>query len=205
MTRSSSWLAAKTFALLITLAACSDMPDKKKEAEKPAEPVTGRFALHQMYVGARAWSPDIQIRNLESIHLSEVKAPGGKAGAWRATFVSTTLQQSRTYTYSVINASPTLRKGVYSENPLSGTGSGRSFPLAALQRDSDEAYEKALKAKGAAEYDRKNPGMNIMLLLAMNPQFPDATWRVIWGESVSSSSFSVVVDASTGQVLETLH
>src|SRR5438876_151399 len=33
---------------------------------------------------------------------------------------------------------------------------------------------------------------------------PDLTWRVIWGDSVGTSNFSVFVDATTGEYLETM-
>jgi hypothetical protein len=36
-------------------------------------------------------------------------------------------------------------------------------------------------------------------------RFPDVTWRVIWGESVGTSDYSVYVDATTGQYLERMH
>jgi hypothetical protein len=75
--------------------------------------------------------------------------------------------------------------------------------MAAIKVDSDEAYQTALK-KGA-EYDKKNPGKPIILLLEANNQFPDPSWRVIWGESVGTSNFSIYVDASTGGYLETIH
>jgi hypothetical protein len=39
----------------------------------------------------------------------------------------------------------------------------------------------------------------------MNQRFPDAAWRIVWGENVSTSSDSVLVDASTGQYMGTLH
>ena len=45
--------------LLIALASCSEAPkkaQKAKEPEKPAEPVTGRYAFHQTFAAARTWS-----------------------------------------------------------------------------------------------------------------------------------------------------
>jgi hypothetical protein len=36
-------------------------------------------------------------------------------------------------------------------------------------------------------------------------RFANVTWRVIWGESVSSSDYSIYVDGSTGQYLEKAH
>jgi hypothetical protein len=36
-------------------------------------------------------------------------------------------------------------------------------------------------------------------------KYQDPVWRIIWGESAGTSDFSVYVDASTGDYLETLH
>ena len=52
---------------------------------------------------------------------------------------------------------------------------------------------------------KKNPDMQISYLLELTTHFPNPVWRVIWGDSVSHSSYSILVDASTGQYLETLH
>jgi hypothetical protein len=175
-------------ALLLLLAGCSTeapAPEKKAE-EKPAEPVTGRQALQQMYIAARGWAADIQPIKVTSILLTEVKAAPGRAGAWQALFVSASQSRARSYTYSVVESEGNLHKGVF-----------------AIKVDSDEAYQTALK-KGA-EYDKKNPGKPIILLLEANNQFPDPSWRVIWGESVGTSNFSIYVDASTGGYLETIH
>jgi hypothetical protein len=68
--------------------------------------------------------------------------------------------------------------------------------------DTDAAYKTALKH--AAEFDKKNPGKTISFLLEGNTRFPNPSWRVIWGESVGTSNFSVFVDASTGEYLQTM-
>ena len=39
-------------------------------------------------------------------------------------------------------------------------------------------------------------------LLEQTSRFPDLAWRIVWGESVSASKYSVFVDASTGEFLE---
>jgi hypothetical protein len=66
----------------------------------------------------------------------------------------------------------------------------------------EAAYKTAL-SKGA-DYDKKNPGKAITFLLESTKKFPDPTWRVIWGESVGTSNFSIIVDASTGLYQETM-
>ncbi len=194
-------------ALLLLLAGCSTeapAPQKKAE-EKPPEPVTGRQALQQMYIAARAWAADIQILRLSSILLPDVKADPGKAGAWRAIFVSPSQNKAKDWTYSVVEAEGNLHKGVFAgfEQSWSSSGEAKPFPMAAVKTDSDQAYQTALK-KGA-EYDKKNPGKPIIFLLEDNKQFPDTSWRVIWGESAGTSNFSIFVDASTGGYLQTIH
>ena len=195
-------------ALLLSLAGCSTetpAPQKKAE-EKPAEPVTGRQALQQMYIAARGWAADIQPIRVSSILLPEVKAVPGKAAAWQALFVSASQSKARTYTYSVVESEGNLHQGVFAglDQSWSGSAGGvKPFLMAAIKVDSDQAYQTALK-KGA-EYDKKNPGKPIVFLLEANNKFPDVSWRVIWGESPGTSSFSIFVDASTGEYLETMH
>lgn len=195
-------------AALLLLAGCSTetpAPQKKAE-EKPAEPVTGRQALQQMFIAARGWAPDVQPIKVTCILLPEVKAEPGKAPAWQALFVSASHSKARSYTYSVVESEGNLHKGVFAglDQSWSGpSGETKPFPMAAIQFDSDQAYQTAMK-KGA-EYDKKNPGKPIIFLLEANNKFPDVSWRVIWGESVGTSAFSVFVDASTGGYLETMH
>ena len=77
--------------------------------------------------------------------------------------------------------------------------------IQALKVDSDAAYETAVKkGKKAAEYMKLNPDKGVVFLLEQTTKFPDLTWRVIWGESVGTSNYSVFVDATTGEYLETM-
>lgn len=189
---------------LLFLGSCSETP-KKKAPEKPPEPVTGRFALFQMFNAGRGWAPDIQILRLNSIHLPELKGEPGKAAAWEARFVSQASGRARNYTYSAIEAPGNLHKGVFagleeSWSPSRGSAI-QPFLIAAVKTDSDEVYRTALKK--AADYEKKNPGKTISFILEHNNRFPDAAWRVIWGESAGSSNFSIFVDASTGAYLAT--
>jgi hypothetical protein len=88
------------FLPFLLLAACSDAPTesaKKKEPPKPPEPVTGRYAFHQMFAAARLWAPDIQALTLVSIPLQEVKAGEGKYPAWQCVFVSPSKRRAKTY------------------------------------------------------------------------------------------------------------
>jgi hypothetical protein len=195
-------------AALLCFWGCSpETPSAEKQAaEKPLPPLTGRQALQQMYIAARAWSADIQPIRLNSILLPELKAEPGKAAAWQATFVSSTLGKARSYTYSSIESAGNLHKGVFSDIPGNWSGpslDSKPFLMASVRVDSTDAYRTALKK--AAAYARENPGKPINFLLEASPRFPDTAWRVIWGQSVGTSNFSIFVDASTGQYLQTIH
>jgi hypothetical protein len=195
--------------LVLLLSACSDAPksaETTKAPEKPPEPLTGRQAFQMMYPQARGWAPDAQPLELRSINLSQVKPEKGKAGGWQAIFVSASLGKSRVYTYSAVEAEGNLHQGVFAgiaEDYAAGRGTSLPFLPAALKIDSDEAFDTA--AAKSKDYTKKNPDKVISYLLEQNKRFPDPTWRVIWGESVSSSDYSVFVDATTGMLLEIMH
>src|SRR5260370_20211998 len=200
-------------ALLGTLPACWDRSPTtavKKEPEK-LEPVTGQTAVFKMYQMARAWAPDAQAMTMQSMHLSEVRdGARGPAPAWQATFVSAAKSQSRSYTFSIVEAEGNLHKGAFAgpEQGWSGGRSGLSSPflMAAIKVDTDAAYKTAMEnaRSHAAEYDKKNPGKPITIMLEKTAKHPDPAWRIIWGESAGTSHFSVLIDASTGEYLETL-
>ena len=196
-------------SLFLILAGCSESSPTaaKKEPVKPAEAVGGQSALFKMYQVARsAWSLDAQVLKLNSIHLPEVPPTPGKAGAWQATFTSEKLGRSRTYTYSVVESQGNLHKEVFGgpEESWSGkAGINTAFSFLAVKTESDAAYRTALEKAG--DYDKKNPGMTITVLLDKTPKFPDPAWRIVWGESVGTSNFSVYVDATSGGFLEKMH
>jgi hypothetical protein len=196
-------------ALCLLLASCSEAPQgssQQKEPEKPPEPATGQSALYKMYQVARSWAPDAKVLKMNSMLVSEVpNVPPGKAAAWQATFTSEAKGQARSYTYSIVEDLPNnLHKGVFAgpEESWSGGAGGinQPFLIAAVKADTDAAHKTALDQ--AADYDKKNPGKPITLLLEKNQKFPDPVWRVVWGESVGTSNFSIYVDASTGLFLE---
>jgi hypothetical protein len=195
--------------LVLLLSACSE-PSKTAETtkapEKPPEPLTGRQAFQMMYPQARGWAPDAQPLELRSINLAQVMPEKGKAGGWQAIFGSASLGKSRAYTYSAVEAEGNLHQGVFAgiaEDYAAGRGTSSPFLPAALKIDTDQAYDTA--AEKSQDYIKKNPGKVISYLLEQNKRFPDPTWRVIWGESVSSSDYSVFVDATTGMLLEKMH
>jgi hypothetical protein len=52
---------------------------------------------------------------------------------------------------------------------------------------------------------KKYPDKPISYQLEWTGRYPDPAWRVIWGESVGTSDYSVYVDALTGKYLATVH
>ncbi|MGD1073197.1 MAG: hypothetical protein ABSB15_24045 [Bryobacteraceae bacterium] len=177
---------------------CSSTP-KPVAVTKPAEPVTGLHALYQMYSHARSWAPDIAVLNYASIDISQVKPQHGKAPAWQVVFASEALGLKRAYTFSVYDASVTLRQGMFPDAPTAWTNDHRAFLIAAVRTDTDQAWEAALKH--GEEYNRKNPNMPISYTLEMGRNVNDPVWRVIWGEDAAASAYSGLIDASTGEYL----
>ncbi len=189
-------------APMLLLPGCSSNEPEKKEPPKAAEPVTGLHALYQMYTSARAWAQDLEILRYTSIDVSEVPRQPGKEPAWQVIFVSPALAQARTYTFSVYEASVTLHQGIFPEMPEHWSGSGKPFSIQAAKIDTDTVWETALKH--GADYNKENPGSPITYLLAMDSG-NDPMWRVMWGRSAGQSSFSVLIDASTGDFVRILH
>jgi hypothetical protein len=68
--------------------------------------------------------------------------------------------------------------------------------------DTDVVWETALKH--GTDYNSKNPDIPITYTLGMD-RGTDPVWRVMWGQSAGESSFSVLVDASTGEFVRILH
>ena len=213
MRKPSLLIALIAGALLAILTACSGTPPDtttaKKEPEKPVS-VTGQSALYRMYQMARSWSSDAQVLRLASLHINEAPdGPPGAAAAWQATFTSASKGRARGYTFSIVESEGNLHKGPFAgpEQSWSGpSGVTTPFLILAVKVDTDAAYKTAMTTpqSKAAEYSKKNPGKPITLLLEKNNKFPDPAWRIIWGESVSMSNFSVFIDASTGAYLETM-
>ena len=200
--------------LMAILAGCGDTtataPVAKKEAAKP-EPITGQTAVFRMYGMARQWAPDAQLLEMQNMHLTET--PDGAPGtgtAWEAVFTSLSLHKSRSYTYSIVEGEGNLHKGVFGgpEDRFSGMKGVKSpFLMAAIKVDSDAAYKTAMETPSskAADYDKKNPGKPITIMLERTNKHPDPAWRIVWGASTGTSNFSVLIDASTGAYLETTH
>jgi len=193
---------------LLLLAGCASEPPKPA-TEKPTgpapqpEPVSSQYAFRVMYVAARNWAADAQPLRLSNITLPEYRTVKGKADGWQATFVSPHSGRAKTYTYSVIEGPSNLHKGVFEGPEESWTGrQGEPFSILAFKVDAAAALETALKR--GADYAKKHSGTPINFLLERPARYPYPLWRVIWGESVGTSDFSVLIDAATGDYKQTL-
>jgi hypothetical protein len=193
----------------LLLAGCSEKPTPpataKKEEAKP-ELATGQSALFKMYQVARNWAPDAAVLKMDSVRLDGVPDQPGKSGGWEAVFTSEQRSTSHAFTWYAVDQEPTIHKGVFAgseESYSGGHGATSSFLIADVKIDTDAALATA---KGKEEaYEKKNPGKPVLFLLEKSSRFANPTWRVIWGESVGTSGFSVYVDATTGAFLEIMH
>ena len=193
----------------LLLAGCSEQPAPpaaaKKEEAKP-EPATGQSALFKMYQVARAWAPDAAVLKMDSVRVEGVADQPGKSAGWEAVFTSEQRASSHAFTWYAVDQEPTIHKGVFggSEESYSGAhGATTPFLIADVKIDTDAALATA---KGKEEaFEKKTPGQPVIYLLEKSSRFANPAWRVIWGESVSTSGFSVFVDASSGTFLEIMH
>lgn len=166
---------------------------------KPPEAVSGQMAAFRMFSMARRWAPDVLLLRMEDVELPEVSGGAGKAGAWRAIFVSPKLGQQREYTFAAAESKAmNVHADVFAWQPASYTPSPqyKPFLMAALRIDSTRAWE--LAAKESAEYMRKHPDVPVHFELGFTALTPNVAWRVVWGQSVGRSDYSIFIDASTG-------
>ncbi len=193
-------LCAAIVPFVLALCGCSKTSPAAKTAAPP-EPMSAQPAFFKMFVSARTWAPDALPLRVAQIDVDEVKAVNGRAGAWEAVFVSPGQAKCRRYVFSVIHRpARNLRGGVNAEPPEAwARGGSDPFPLQGFKVDSTAAYETA--AKHGGEYAAKHPDVPVKFVLERTSRFPDPAWRVFWGESVSTSGYSVFVDAVTGDYL----
>src|SRR5579872_2051880 len=182
------------------LAACSETPTetKKKEPEKPSEPITGRQAFQMTFPQARIWAQDCQPIRIRSLNLANPKSGSGRAGAWEIIYVSPARGRQRSYTWSAIEAEGNLHKGVFGgiEEGWGGPrGQEQPFLPAALKIDTPDALQTAI-LKSREYLDKQGAKPQVTYLCELIPRFPDPVWRVMWGESVSAAEWFVYVYAN---------
>ncbi len=193
---------------VILLTACSESPApvEKKAPAPPPSPISGRQAIQSVYGPARIWASDAQPISVQSANLAEMKldaseANKGKAGAWEIVFASPSMGQQRSYTWSAVETEG-WHKGVFGGQKAAWSpgGAQRLFSIAQVMTDTPEAFDTA--AKASAEYLEK-PGKRprVSYELESSGRFTGPVWRVLWGGTVSSAEYFVVVDAMTGKLL----
>lgn len=183
---------------VICLSACSDEPVKKAPA-KPPEPLTGREGFYKTYPAAHTWATDAQPLRVRSLDLNELKAEGGKAAAWEVTYVSETKGRSRVYTWSAVEAEGNIHQGVFpsQEEAWRPGGAEKPFPIQALKKDTPEVLQTAIE-HSATYFKNTGTKPRPKFVLEYTARYPDPSWRVYWGDSVSTAEWSVFVDAATG-------
>jgi hypothetical protein len=196
------------FALIVALAGCSEAPEtpaEPAEAEAPPEPIDGQTAFYRMFPAARTWAPDAMGLHLESLNIEEVPAGSGKFGAWRATYYSPSKNRVAVFNYSVVEVGGKIQKGVFQDHEESySAGRTKPWPAIALKVASDKALATAKEQEKTKAYIKENPDKPVFILVEQTPRHPSLAYRIVWGNSVSRSDFSVFIDASTGNFLEVL-
>jgi len=192
-------------SVVLLLSACSETPTetKTKEPEKPSAPITAQQAFRYTYPASRAWAGDSLPLRIRSIHLTDVPAEPGKAGAWEIIYVSQSQQQAKIYTWSAIEASETLHKDVFAGKAQAWSGASgqeKPFEASAFHIDSPAAVETA-SANSKAYLDKPGTKPPINFMVESTPRFPEPVFRVMWGETAGSAEYTAFVGASTGQML----
>jgi hypothetical protein len=184
-------------ALLLT--ACSDPPVTKAPV-KPPEPETGRQAFYKTYPQAHTWATDAQPLRVRSIELNELKADPGKAAAWEVTYTSESKGRSRIYTWSAVEAAGNIHQGVFAsgEESWRAGGAEKPFPIQALKIDTPDALQTAI-THSVTYFKNLGTKPHPKFELLYTSRYPNPSWRVYWGDSVSTAEWSVFVDAATGE------
>ena len=199
--------AATAAAALIALSACSTAPttpapasEAKKEEAKAPEAVVARTAYFEMYKPARAWATDLMALTLTSGEVKGVKNSEGKAGLWKAVFVSPSLKEARTFTWAADNSGDDIRKGIDvgdKQNWGGATPAAKAFVNAEFHVDSDAAYKVAVVA--AAGRLKTHPGGTPTFLLGNSARFPGPVWYIMFG--TPKDGFAAYVNATTGDLI----
>jgi hypothetical protein len=192
----------------LLLAGCSSStttsaPAPEKAAAPAAAPeiVTAKTAFWEMYKTAHAWSSDAEPIRVTARDVPGYKNEAGKAGMWEAIFGSSSLGMYRTFTYAIVDAPPSVSKGVSAGLALPWHGATRdAMPIdtSMFNIDSDAAYTAA--AADAASWLKSNPGKEVSdFEIGDTYKFQAPVWYVMWG--TKASGFAAIVDANTGKVV----
>lgn len=194
----------------LLLTGCSSVPAPVKKAapKKPAEPVSGQSAIFQMFQVARTWAPDAQLLKVENGNIAEVPPQPGKYGLWRAVFISESRHVKRNWQFAAADSEGGVIKGVRpgDESPYASSRLVRHFAIQEVKSDTTTAFEAAMaeveKDKDMKKVLAENKDLPVQFLLEWPAANAKPTWRVIFGASVSTSKFSIFVDAGTGKFVK---
>jgi hypothetical protein len=154
-----------------------------------------------MYKTAHAWASDAEPIRISAREVPGYKNENGKAGMWEAVFASPSLGSYRTFTYAILDAPPSISKGVAAGLAIPWRGATRdAMPIdtSMFNIDSDAAYTAA--AADAATWLKNNPGKDISdFEIGDTYKFSTPVWYVMWG--TKAAGYATVVDASSGKVL----
>lgn len=207
-----NFLTAAIAVALLGLTACSSEPAKttetkaatddsaKKAPAGPPEAVAAKDAFYEMYTPAHAWASDLMPLSLASADVTGVKSADGKAGAWTAVFVSPSMHQARSYSYSVVDQLPTFSKGVKAESPVpwgGPTAAAVPFQTTDFTVDSDAAYKTASDKAGT--WIKDHPDKSLTMALGYATRFPSPVWYYLWG--TSKDGFAVYISATSGSII----
>lgn len=207
-------LLAIAAAAVVSLTGCfdssspSEIKARQEKTEKKApEPVSGQNAYYKMYGAAKSWAPDLQGFKCEPVRLNALAEKDGRFPAWKCSFVSESKRALKTYSYSVIEAEGLFKDtfGGHDESYSGPRGQNVPFPILALKIDTDAAIKTAMAHKDAVEYRKKYPDMPLTPVLEKTKEVANAHWRIYWGANTATSNFSILVDASTGEYVKTMH
>lgn len=172
-------------------------------AAAPAQPVSGKKALWEVYKSAHGWAKDLAPLAVASKSVPGIKNEGGNAAMWTVTFGSASKHEARIFTYSVASHAPDIYKGVTIGNPIPWSGpTSAALPFATsddeLVLDSDAAYKTA--SEQASRWLKQHPDQELTISLGNSSRFPGAVWYLQWGDK--KSGYAAYVNAKTGAIVK---
>jgi hypothetical protein len=191
-------------ASAVMLGSCGESASKAPaEPPPPPEPVSALRAFTFAYGKARPKASDLEVFSISNLNLEGVPSKEGKAGAWQFQFVSQSKRAIYSLRYAVADELPSFREGAWDSGSQSYSPQGmraKPFSVQALRCDSTVAYEIAME--NAEEYLKKGDVRPIHFLLEQTDMYALPTWRVYWGNSMSTAEYSVYIDANQSKFLK---
>jgi len=193
-------LLAALISLAIAAGCTSESSQPAASKPQPPELLAGRAAFQQLYIAARGWASDIRPYQLQSQAAGDYRGKDGKAVVWRASFASSNLHGSKSYTWSGMDSPDgSTPRGISPGTQDIYSPSG-AFDMAFLKIDSDKAFEVAQK-HGGDKVLTDGPDTPVSYLLDWNGSGNNLIWHVIYGNSRNDAKLVVDMDATTGEFI----